>query len=843
MKYRLIILCILPLLASFIESRAQSYGLGFYSHEVVQDQRTGLDLSPGKTLCFEDDFELEFDLAFIEGRSDYFGYIARIVNSRNENIDFIYDKKLEEKTHFKVIVGDRFSNIAFNIPKEVLFKNWNKVKFKFDHHKNLLLISCGGYTGQSPLTMKGKGCYKILFGANEYQGFKTKDVPPMKIRDIRIYENGIKKYDWPLDEYKGLSVPEKTGDHVASVSNPVWIKRAHYDWQLVKSGIISGQSSVAFDAKKEVLYVVGPDALVSYDVKQDKFDTILYKSGRQNLMRGNQSIVESGTGKLINFYYDQRLVSTFDLNSAKWSGNFDSTEVTYYWHLNKFYCGYDSSLYVLGGYGHFIYKNQIERYHFPSGSWQKIKVSGDTLVPRYLAAAGVAGDGVYIMGGYGSSTGQQMLNPRNLYDLVYFDAKKRTIKKVYDLKINREDFVFSNSLIINEKDKSYYGMIFPKHKYNSHLQLIRGSLVNPEFETLGSQIPYLFHDINSFADLFYCPESKRFLAVTFFTDAKNQTTVNIYTLYGLPIAKLNTDAAASGQGYVYIVVLVLMAALASVFLIYRRGKNAVVREADLKKERAIQTLVKSEHLHKNTVFLFGDMQVFDKSGVEITRQFTPLIKELFLVILLYTIRWERGISSEKLKELLWMDKSVESARNNRSVNIAKLKSILEKISNCEVSMETGYWKINFNKQTTFIDYNDYLDIVTSKAELNRDKISRLAKVIKRGGFMSTAAYEWMDPFKSEMSNEIIDAYLHFARSVDISEDPELLIEVANYIFYFDSVNEEAMVVKCKALVHFGKHSQARKTYEDFCREYKSLYGDDFVKTFNQVLQSNLNEIS
>lgn len=188
-----------------------------------------------------------------------------------------------------------------------------------------------------------------------------------------------------------------------------------------------------------------------------------------------------------------------------------------------------------------------------------------------------------------------------------------------------------------------------------------------------------------------------------------------------------------------------------------------------------------------------------------------------------------------------MDKTVESARNNRSVNIAKLKNILEKISDCEVSMETGYWRINFNEKTTYVDYQDYFNIVNSKKELSKDKIGRLAKIIKRGSFLSISAYEWMDHFKSEISNEIIDAYLYFARSVHIHEDPELLIEVANYVFYFDSVNEEAMVVKCKALVHLGKHSQSRNTYENFCKEYKLLYGDDFGKSFNAVLNSDLKD--
>jgi len=839
------------LLIQYGNSFGQSYGLGFNSHEVVQDQRTGLDLSPGKTLCFDRNFEVVFDIAFISGTTDYFGYIARFVGDNNQNIDFIYDSKMEEKNHFKVVMGDHFPSITFNIPATVLFSKWSTIKFRFDYDKKTLVVSSGKFSAATQLTINRQTCFKILFGANEYLGFKTNDVPPMKIRNIRINENETQKYFWPLDEHEGQVAEEQIQGKSALVNNPLWVKKLHYDWQLVKSGKLSGEVSVAFDAKNETVLFVAPDTLLSYNLKKNKFNRQVYASGRQNLMEGNQSVYSDETGKLINFYYDQKVVSTFDPGSGRWTKNFVNLSDINYWHHNKFYNPQDSSLYIIGGYGHFVYKNQIDKYHFPSNSWSQVKYTGDTLVPRYLAALGRSSKGAYIMGGYGSSTGRQILNPRNLYDLLYFDAAKKTIKKIYDLKIDGEDFVFANSMIVNEKSKTYYALIFPKHKYRSNLQLIEGSLEKPEFAVKGNQIPYLFQDISSYADLYYCPESKRFLAVTLFSDKNGETNFNIYTLYSPPIdGQSLAQAAATKDDMPLILVAVVVFILLVLFVLYRirKRKAAVVlplAEVGKPVSETPAAPIREEVVpatEQNAIFLFGDMQVFDRTGNEITKQFTPLIKELFLIILLYTIRWKRGISSEKLKDLLWMDKSVESARNNRSVNIAKLKNILEKISDCEVSMETGYWRINFNPQTTYVDYQEYFDIANSKNQLSKDKILQLIKIIKKGSFLSTSAYDWMDTFKSEISNEIIDVYLSFARSVQIHEDPELLIEVANYVFYFDSVNEEAMVVKCKALAHLGKHSQCRNTYENFCKEYKLLYDSDFPKNFNAVLNSNLEEL-
>src|ERR1700694_5951658 len=90
---------------------AQSYGLSFNSHEVVQEKRTCLDLSPDDSLCFSGNFELAFDISFLTAREIYFGYVLRIIGNNNQNIDLIYN---QPSSSFKVIVGESFSGISFN---------------------------------------------------------------------------------------------------------------------------------------------------------------------------------------------------------------------------------------------------------------------------------------------------------------------------------------------------------------------------------------------------------------------------------------------------------------------------------------------------------------------------------------------------------------------------------------------------------------------------------------------------------------------------------------------------------------------------------------------------------
>ncbi|MCF0041105.1 galactose oxidase [Dyadobacter fanqingshengii] len=834
---------------------AQSYGLGFESFESVQDKRTGLDLSPDKPLCFDENFEISFEVSFLKHKKNYFGYIVRLIENDRKNIDILYDNSSLNRDRFKVVIGDKFSKIAFDIDETSLYQNWNKIRLVFDKKAGTLTVFSGTQQFKQAVTLEKNGCFKILFGANKYKNFNTTDVPPMKIRNIAIAENGDEKYRWNLDEMSGTKAVGSIKNTDGLVANPLWIKKMHYEWQPLQTFVVQGPARVTCDQQTGIVYIVGTDTLTMHRISSNQVKRIPYQSQQQSLFMDNQVFYEKSTNRIYNLFINEKQVSHFDTISGKW----DKTDVkaelkTHFLHANKFYSKTDSTIYILGGYGHLEYKNIIQKYHPGTGQWSQVSRQDSVFSPRYLAAAGEATGGAYIMGGYGSVTGRQILNPRNWYDLIFFNSKTGSFKKIYDLKIPEEDFVFANSMIVREKEGAYYALIFPKDKFNSALQLITGSLSKPEYKVVGSKIPFEFIDTESFADLFFDESTGRFVAVTLFRTDKNQTKVSIYSLFSPPLAIVPAIAQASARsGNVLWFIGAVMAVVAGFYFYKRRKPNFVTSqvapvpaEKIMAKEVTFQPALITDIPEKSietrlvplhsSIMLFGNLQLFDDQGTEITRLFTPLLKELFLVILLHSVRRE-GISSEKLKELLWFDKSSESARNNRAVNIAKLKGILDKLKWCHISKESGYWRVNIDYEHIHVDYAEYLKLVSDKRVLSKQDIVDLSQISKRGTFLADLEYEWLDSFKSEISNEIVDAYLRYAASVKITDDPEFMIKVANYIFYFDPVNEEAMTIKCKALALLGKHSLAKTTFENFAREYMRIYGEEFQKDMPEVLHS------
>lgn len=827
------------------DSYGQSYGLAFSSHEVFQDKRTSLDLSPDKTLCFKDNFDISFDLSFIPNHVIYFGYIMRIIEDDDRNIDLVYNAQANKK-HFNIIVDDRLTNIAFDIDK--LFNQWNHLRIKFDtEHDRIILYNGKVMYMATGLHLKKNSCYKILFGINNYKQFQTTDIPPMKIRDIKITENDQLKYNWPLNEISGQVAHESVTQNDGVVINPIWVTAMHRDWQPVQNISVNGVASLAFDAQKEEVYVIASDSLYTYSVAAAKWSDKAYAKDKLVLNQGNQSIYNPFDSGLYNFFPDQKFVSRYNFQNNEWDKRFIAGPVTDYWHLNKFFSRDDTSLYFLGGYGHLVYKNKIQQYHLKTGLWNDVKTKGDFFMPRYLAGLGSTsgGDTAYILGGYGNSSGQQILNPKNIYDMMRFTVKDKALKKLFELKVDGQDFAFANSMIIDDRSKTYYGLVFQPHKYKSTLQLIKGSLTKPVYTLMGNTIPYSFHDTHSFADLYYCALSKRFIAVTLLRTENNQTKVQIYTLLFPPYGINTSPVVAKNPTKWYVIGILTAFILLWLYLKKRKTVPAIdqpgpaadaTTNADVVHMPVSDVRVFNQNIHfKNAILLFGDLQVFDAEGVDITKYFTPLIKELFLVILLYSIRWGRGLSSEKLNEILWYDKSAKSARNNRSVNIAKLKALLDKMGYCYLSKDTGYWRIDIDYNHIYVDYHNYLNIVKDKKDLDMERIKCLSAIAKRGNFLSNIEYEWLDVFKSEISNEVIDTFIHFAHS-GRNNDPEFSIELANFIFYFDPVNEEAMVIKCKTLSSLGKHSLAKNTFENFIKEYKAIYGEEFKKDFHSVLE-------
>lgn len=827
--------CLLHIILTVQFANGQSHGLAFSSHEVVPEKRTSLDLTPTDPVCLGDVTEISFDLMLRPNLETYFGYVMRLLTDDHRNIDLVYNQRLAT---FNFVIREVITG-SFVIDTTQIFGKWSRFRLLFDgkrqeasfYYNNELITK--GHIG-----LDKRPCARIFFGANSFEGFQTLDVPPMRIKDIRIKADGKLIHYYPLSESSGTTAQDEVTRQAARVKNPVWIKPRHQHWEQVAALQTKGAPSTAFDKKQEVLYIVTVDSLYRLSLKNMTLTGEPATRSRDILPAGNQSVYSSAQNRLYNFYIDEKQVSAYDPVSRSWDSAFSSMELTEFWQANKFLSPRDSALYIMCGYGQLQYKNLVQRYHFPTRQWTLVPVKGDTLMPRYLAALGVneTNDTAFIMGGYGSNTGNQAVNPKYNYDLTAYSIGDSTFHLRYHQPEPPRQFCFANSLVIDPAGQDYYTLIYPNDQFNSSLQLIRGSLFQPGYQLIGDTIPYAFYDVRSFADLFYSPVSQKLVAVTLYHSKENIASVKVYTLDFPPNpAEPATAAAAGGRGY-WMYLLAGVVLLSGILLLWRKKRrpaetgtapdNAAFPEEEMEKQP-----------DTSAIYLFGQFEVFDKEGQDITKLFTPLLKELFLLLVLHSMKDGKGIASEELYDILWNDKSPKDARNNFSVNIVKLKAILEKIGGFHIGRESGKWKLDVVEEHIYVDYQHFIRLLHDHPHgIDHAFVHGLLEIVHRGALLRTVHYEWLDPLKFDTSVQVIDLLLKYASRADLHAEAEFIVRIANAIFQFDNLNEEALAWKSKALIHLGRHSMAKETYGKFAKEYRESYGQDFGKSLVEITQ-------
>ena len=826
---------------------ARSQGLVFSSFEHVQEKRTSLNLGGNEPVCMDGSFGLSFDFTFFPDQRVYYGYVLRMINNHNQNIDLIYNHR-EKK--FNVIFGDTFANIGFQVDSNLLFRRWNTCSLQYDRHTLSLTIN-GKPCGSKKIDLQDQ-CFRIFFGACNLHNFMTSDLPPMRLKDVALYNNNKMFAFWPLNEMTGVTAADSIHNKVATVSNPIWGTPMHQHWQLLKVVNVKGNASYTFDPTEEEIYMVGSDSIHHF-LLRDASLTSDALGHPEYLSGGYQSIYNPGDRTLYSIHIDQRELVGYRPDTRNWETPFDSVDITQYWQTNKFINKGEQALYILGGYGQLTYKNLVQRFTFAGRKWEEVKVTQRDYKPRYLSALGTThnGDTAYILGGYGSDNGEQMLNPKYYYDLLRFDVNSKTIQKVFSLPEPAEPFVFASSMVIDSSDNSYYALMFPNDRFRSRLQLIKGSLEKPEYALAGDTIPYSFLDNRSAADLFYCPRSNQLLAITQINDRDRSTEIRIYSL-AFPPEQLAQLPPGHGSGmdlkWWPLILAVAAVVAVAVFYLYKNKSNpqtveappaeavvlplATPRQAKQTENPGVAWVDRAEN--KAALLLFGEFQVLDKDKNSLTHLFSPLLKEMFLLIVIHTVWSGKGISSEKLYEMLWHDKSERDARNNRSVNMVKLKGILEKLGSGMILREDGRWKIVYDPALLWIDLADFTSLV-KYPEPGVDRLPALLKIVKEGTFLYRTDYSWLEDIKSDISSKALDVLLLEINNLPASAGPETHIDISNAIFVFDPIHEEALRIKCKHLIQQGRLSLARSVYEKFCKDYLHMYGEAFNPSFQEII--------
>ncbi len=808
----------------------QYYGMKFSAHEFILDKRSGLDLTPEHAINIKGNLDLQFYVRFEPGHHSYFGYIFRLIVG-DKNIDLINGAFQSNPTNLELILGDKTSKIAFHVPVEKLTSEWIHIRLELDFENQQITCHVNDEVIVDELSgYDQKKGFRLMFGAHSYGNFSSTDVPAMVLRDVNVKSDNRISYSWPLNQTEGTLVHSIPRGNTGIASNPLWLLKHHNRWNHLLEVQIEGEVRTTFDHLGDDLYILSKDSILIYNISKGSTRSIALKSPLP-AKDDRELIYDTIANELVMYSLDNNYRTSFNVESREWSPYEPGTEpLTAFMHHNRVLTP-DGVLLAYGGYGYHTYKSSLLAWNPVNNRFDSVDYKG-LFHPRYLAASGYnPSDGlIYIIGGYGSESGKQAESPDYYYEILSYSEKENRFSNLFKFENLDAGFCFSNSVVFDDSN-NMYTLYYPKYRFDNKLQLVKIPLDNPDIIELGDAIEYSFLDILSYADLHYSNPSNTLVAVTSYL-SEESTTIKVHSIAFPPQPfAVQTEVVAGKSRYlvtIYIFIAIVLIVSIIVFSQRRKGKTRTrTKPVDARRE----TIHKSK---KNSIILFGGFQVIDKEGIDITGQFTPLPKKLFLFIMLHSLRNNKGVSSNVLYETFWFDKSVESARNNRAVNIVKLKSLLEKLDSASISKETGYWKFDFDSSMIYIDFYEYMQIVQQKSELTREQIVNLLSIIENSPFLNNTNADWLDPFKSEISNDIIDALLGYIDRTD--HDPEFLLHLTKCIFIFDAVSEEALKIQCRLLIKQGRHSLAKKAYSRFMEEYRRLYGEEYNTSFNQIIE-------
>jgi len=820
-------------------SQDLDYGLNFRGQNFKLDDRTHLNLNENSTFNFKNDFELVFDVKLNHEHSQehLFGYIVRIINDNN-NIDLLVSNNKGVK-NFLIVDSNKQTNLEPAI-KKIDINKWHNVKIKVSVEKEIIAVTIGDREIVTKTQLKNLKNLQFLFGANDIKGYTTRDVPNMTLKNIKIYENNALKYDFPLFQCGGNTTIDKNKNVVASIKNENWELCKHSQWEKEYSAISNGVQLQTVNELTGEIYLLSNKSITKFTkgnggIKKYDFDNKNYK-----LTLDHRIFFNSNDNKLYCYLIDTQQLSAFNFNTQEWDNKsifFENKIASLYQHHTGMFSPKNNTLYIFGGYGQFEYKNSLFSIELKSRKWTKIDSANKTIKPRYFAAGHINEDYIYLLGGYGSDTGKQQINPKSYFDLLRYDFKNNELKNITAVDSFFDDMIFSNNLIVDQRTNDFFTLVAEKSKFNGTLKLIQGNLNESDLLLLNDSIPFKFQDTNTYFDIYFDKENNQLKAFVSFLNEKEETEFSIYTIdYPIYYPSSTTNRIKTSSIYYFILSLVFITFLILSLKQFKKLKNKTRTKLIVNEKPEYENSIMG-NINGFKILFFGGFKIFANDNKEITVEFSPLLKELFLLIYLNTINDDKGISSKKLKEILWYDKTEKKAQNNRSVNLAKLKKILDKVGGLNLNKDTGYWKII---NSTSIDLNDFSFLkknILNKKPNNKD-IRTLISIVKRGSFLNNIDYEWADNFKQTITDSIIDYISDYVIKYEEKEDVNFLIEISHCLFNLDSINELSLYIKCKAYNKKGNHKLVKETYKKFSEEYKLLYCEDFNISLNDILSQD-----
>jgi DNA-binding SARP family transcriptional activator len=818
------------------------YGLAIQSSPVPDVEKTSLVLENNSPVELGKETTLSFRL-FV--RKEYmFGIVLRIVTNRNKNIDLMLT--ITDTTRHPILVVDEF---AYPVRQPIVTGEWIPVGITFLKAKGEIVLDYAGETVRVPHELSRTSDVRISFGTSSFKSFESTDIASVNIRDVKIFSDGALKRYWKLKEHRQNLVLDSVARVPAVAVNPEWLIDIHSTWEKIYSDKVPFNTQIAFDPKG-LFYIIPPDSksIRVFDTHTGSEQLIQVGNGFIVSTSPNSVFFDASANQIVSYNIRDASVSRYSFDSNAWS-SLSGSKTDPFLNNSAVYHPSDNILYSFGGYEYHKYNHTLVKMSASSGSEKSAELID--IHPRFSASTAIVGNTMYIFGGRGSKTGKQEIVPRNYYDFYSVDLQMNQTLKLWELDSITDDFLPGENMVYDGERKCFY--VFTTKGGGS---LIKIEPDKKGFELMSFPVGEDIGALYLYTNLYYDASQEKLFALIYQQKTQTETTVSIYSLDypPVPIQNLSQVLAPADKYFRFTPWwwLIIAIAVGGTVLFWRSGK--LRRTKDLKDVEGMRNAMKEEvfektkgkgevaglryyDFSKSSICLLNNFKVFDTESNNITELLSPTLRNLLILLVLNTEKDDKGLSGNKMVQLLWPNKNEESAKNIRYVYLSKLRSIIEKTGEVEIRNKNGFWTIYLGNNV-LCDYTEamrlFISLKTNDFE-DHEQTGRLLELLLRGVLLPDMEIDWLDNFKSDFSNLTVDVLTKLAYKEGYFLNDELRLRIADTLFLHDLINEDALYIKSSILFQSGKKGIAKSVYDNFCKEYRNLLGIDYKYSLAEVL--------
>ena len=855
MRYQLqILLSVLLCMVGKVDaSSLYDYGLSLKSHSVPGIERTTLYLDDNQPFSIKNDFIISFQM-YVRANEHDFGTILHLHTNTNQFIRFSF--VAGEERHFPALV---LNEGIININSPIEREKWLDVSLHLRLKDNVIEIDYDNKKISAMAPLQGVKSVTALFGQmKEY----LSDVAPIDLRNVTITQDGKQIREWKLWKHNDTVCYDEIEGAVARAIHPVWLIDNHIEWKLVHQAKIPGKLDVAFNAREALFYLVRSQSIDVLDENGTLQKEIAIRGGYPAVEFPNHLLYDTLSNKLVSYYPKKGITSRFSFDTERWSNEIRNTEEASNYNHARTFNPADSSFYFFGGYGFYQYRNDLYRMKYSTNQIEQVEYERP-LYPRYSAAMAIVGDELYIFGGRGNKYGKQELSSHYYWGLCAINLKNKQSRIVWQKNQPQEEgTIMASTMYFEPSDSSFYAVSTNKGGVLWKISM-KDSVYSEVSKPIYNESTYQDSDFS----LYTSPSHGKLFLVLDKILSNHTHELAIYSINMPLVNEVDIRQSTAGESinnrwYLYAIGILLLLVLAG-FVLYRfkyNGKNKKAPATKKGTEKTVattgkvqsqsdvsKTIPKKEWMQESeTIFtetvnyydrsrasisLLGCFNVRDKDGNDITSNFTPRLKHLLILLILYTEKNAQGILASKTTEILWPEKEETAARNNRNVNLRKLRVLLESIGDMEVMIENNFLRIKWGTGV----FCDYHTLITCTKQFEQEKseelLNRILEILLYGPLLPNTILDWLDDFKDDYSSYSIDLLKNLL-DIEISRNhQDMIIRLADIMFLHDPLNEEALAAKCSVLVTQGKKGIARNLYDRFCKEYHDSMGETYKVPF------------